>query len=404
MTQNATTAPAPAVSSRASLLDRRGELASALVGKWRIIPLLVSIAFVWMYFASRSDVFLTSRNLSNLASQIAVTATLALGAVFILLVRQIDLSLAAVAAASAGLAANLVVLQGWSLAGALVATLGAAMAVSAVQALLCNAFGAPAFIVTLGAYFILGAVLLWLIPQTQVISVVGSPLENVAGSYLSGGWAIGLSATIIAGFAVLRVVDHRERLANGLASAAVTQVIVPVVAAAALTFGVLQMIFLPYQGVPLPVALVAAFTICLSYIASNTAFGRHIYAVGGNPEAARRAGVSVAGVVVVVFMIGGLMAACAGVMSASRTLGVSSDSSDLTLLLDALAAVVIGGVSMFGGRGSVWAAVIGSLLIGSISNGLFLLSATTEVRWTITGVVLILAVLLDSAIVKKGAP
>jgi D-xylose transport system permease protein len=141
----------------------------------------------------------------------------------------------------------------------------------------------------------------------------------------------------------------------------------------------------------------------MSYIANQTPFGRHVYAVGGNPEAARRAGINVGLVTCITFVIAGFLASIAGVVQASRQLGVSAQSDDLTLLLGALAAVVIGGISLFGGRGSVWGALVGGIVIGSIQNGLDLINSTTQVQWTVEGIVLIIAVVIDS-LVSRASP
>ena len=141
----------------------------------------------------------------------------------------------------------------------------------------------------------------------------------------------------------------------------------------------------------------------MSYVTTQTKFGTYLYAIGGNAEASRRAGINVARMRVYTFMIAGAVAGIAGVVAASQTLGVSSQSGAGTLLLEAVAAAVIGGASLFGGRGSVWAALLGALLIGSISNGLSLLSAPTEVKYLVQGLVLVLAVTVDSAIARDAA-
>jgi len=189
---------------------------------------------------------------------------------------------------------------------------------------------------------------------------------------------------------------------QGMPSNLIRSTVLPTVALGAVALVILVFVFGPYRGVPTPVVIVLTLIGIMAYITTQTPLGRQIYAIGGNPEGARREGISVRLVTTVVFALGGFLAATAGIMSASRQLGVSSASSDLTLLLEALAAVVIGGVSLFGGRGTVWAAPLGALVIGSISNGLYLLNSTTQVRWTIEGLVLIVAVVIDSAISRKS--
>jgi D-xylose transport system permease protein len=179
--------------------------------------------------------------------------------------------------------------------------------------------------------------------------------------------------------------------------------VLPSIFLAVFIFFVLIAVFNRYLGVPTPALIVMGVCVVLSYIAYQTPLGKRIYAIGGNPEAARRAGTPVRLITVLIFAIAGCLASLAGIVNASWQLGVSAQSSDLTLLLGALAAVVIGGVSLFGGRGSPWAAVIGGLLVGSIQNGLDLINSSTQVQWTVEGIVLIFAVIIDAQI-SRGAP
>ena len=283
-----------------------------------------------------------------------------------------------------------------------VALLGG-LAVGLIQSLVVTLFKAPAFIVTLGGLFILNAALLWLLPVTQVVPLTGTPLQQVAGTYLTG-WASYLLGTVmIVAYAGLRWSAHRGRQAEGLPSRLLTSTVLPTAALAALVMLSLAFVFNPYRGLPTPGVIVAGSFLVMSYVANQTAFGRHVYAVGGNPEAARRAGIHVGALTCITFAIAGFLASMAGVIEASRELGVSAQSDDLTLLLGALAAVVIGGISLFGGRGSVWGALIGGIVIGSIQNGLDLINSSTQVQWTVEGIVLILAVIID-ALISRVAP
>jgi len=177
----------------------------------------------------------------------------------------------------------------------------------------------------------------------------------------------------------------------------------PTVGLAVVVFGILISVFNPYRGVPLPAVIVVTIAAVLSYVGTQTPLGKHIYAIGGNPEAARRAGIRVEGVTAITFGIAGFVAAWAGVINASRSLGVSAQSTDLTLLLVALSAVVIGGVSLFGGRGSIWSVLLGGILMGSIQNGLQLMAVSQQVQWTVQGVVLVIAVVIDASISRHAA-
>ncbi|BCB74806.1 sugar ABC transporter permease [Phytohabitans flavus] len=385
-----------------NLRDGRRTIATALMGPWRTAPIIISLVAIAIFFNTQSSLFLSSRNLTNLANQIAVLATVALALVGLLVVRQIDLSLAALAAVCGGIAAKLSVESNLNVGLAIVVALAAGAAVGVVQAVVVNVFRAPAFVVTLGGMFVLNAVLLWLLPATSVIPLADTPLEKIANTFVPAWLSYVLLLAVVLLFAGMRFAHHRARLGEGMPSNLVRSTVIPAAALAAVGLVPLIFVFNAYRGVPTPVVIVLALMAGIAYVTSQTPLGRQIYAIGGNPEGARRAGISVPLVTTVVFATGGFLAATAGIMAASRELGVSSANSDLTLLLEALAAVVIGGVSLFGGRGTVWAALLGSLVIGSISNGLYLLNASTQMRWTIEGLVLVAAVAIDSTISRKS--
>ena len=160
-------------------------------------------------------------------------------------------------------------------------------------------------------------------------------------------------------------------------------------------------VFNSYRGVPVPVAILAGLLVAGAYVTTQTTFGTYLFAVGGNLEASRRAGIPVRGIKIATFTILGMLTALAGVIAASRVLGVSASSDDPTLLLEAIAAAVIGGTSLFGGRGTVWSALVGALVIGSIANGMLLINASTQIRLLAEGGVLILAVIVDALIARS---
>lgn len=386
---------------RTRLVEAKSRVVAGLMGPWRLVPLLGALAVVWAFFTAENSLFLSSRNLSNLSNQIAVSTLLALGLVFVMVVRQLDISLAASSAVAGGIAAALNVEAHWSIVPAIAVALAMGIAAAVVLCAIVVRFKAPSFIVTLGGMFVLEAALLWLLPSAQVIPLFDTPLQYIAGTYLPAWLSYVLAGTAVLAFGRLRWTFHAARVREGLPSDLMTSTLLPTAALAVFAVVVLVFVFNAYLGVPIPAVIVIAVTSILAYIAAQTPFGKHIYAVGGNPEAARRAGIRVGLVTTGAFAIAGLLAATAGIVNASRNLGVSAESSDLTLLLGALAAVVIGGVSLFGGRGNVWGVVIGGILIGSLQNGLGLMNASTQAQWTVEGVVLIVAVVVDSAIAKN---
>jgi D-xylose transport system permease protein len=377
------------------------EILMLFATRWRMVPILVVLALVWLYFATQSDVFLSPRNLSNLAGQIVVTATIALGLFFVLVVAEIDLSVAAASAVSAGVMARLAISLGVDPWLAVLAGLGTGALLGLVSGLIVTLFRAPSFIVTLGLSLILQGVLLQLLPQTNLFSLVQTPIAALSTTYLGPGTGLLLAAVATAIVAALATGHYLGLRRSGLQARIVPQVLVPTVLVALASAAAL-LVFNAYKGVPLTVAILLALLGALAYLTTQTRFGLYLFAIGANPEAARRAGIPVNAVKVAAFVLSGLLVATGGIIAASRVMGVSPESADASILLDAIAAAVIGGVSLFGGRGSVFAALVGALMIGSVSNGLLLISATTETRLQVQGAILIIAVILD-AWISRGS-
>lgn len=370
--------------------------------KWRMIPVLIVLVAIWIYFGQQNELFLSSRNLSNLAGQIVVTSLVALGLLFVLVVGEIDLSVAAASAVSAGVAAKLSLNYGLDSSSAVALGLLTGILLGAINGLIVTVFRAPSFIVTLGISLILQGILLQLLPPTNLFSLVGNPISGLSTTYLSAGLGWMAVAIFAGGLGILKLQRYTALRALGLPSSLFWDVVIPFGLTAA-TASIAVMVFNSYKGVPLSVALLIIVLGFLAYLTTQTKFGLYLFAIGANPEAARRAGIPVSLVKVAAFMISGALVATGGIMAASRVMGVSPQSADPSLLLEAIAAAVIGGVSLFGGRGSVWSALTGALLIGSISNGLLLVNATTQTRLEVQGVILIIAVVVDAMISRAGA-
>ena len=375
------------------------DVLEAIATRWRVIPVVISLMFIWVIFACQTPVFLSARNLTNLADQIAATSIVALGLVLVLLVAEIDLSVAALSAVCAAIAGVLVVQMDISLWLALVSAFAAGALFGALQGAVVVSTGAPAFIVTLGSSLMLGGVLLILLPSgSGMVPLAGTDLQIIAAYHLPPALSYALTAGVGLTGLWMRWRTHRQRLAYGLRSSPSKSLglglAVLATSLAAVAF------FNSNRGVPLPVAVLGGLVAILSYVTTQTPFGTWLYAIGGNPEAARRAGIPVSLVKIAAFAILGMLAAVGGVVAAARVLGVSPASADQSLLLEAIAAAVIGGTSLFGGRGSVWAAILGALVIGSIANGMFLIDASTELRLLVQGGVLVLAVVADALIAR----
>lgn len=396
--------PAPAGKPRPFSKDRIVEL---LATDLRALPVLAGLGVLVIYFSSQSEYFLSSRNLSNLLVQTVVTGTIALGLVFILLTGEIDLSVAANSGLTSVLMAKMAVEMGFGSVTAVLTALVLGAVIGALVGLWSTKFLVPSFVVTLGAGLILNGLQLMLLPKSGQFNLQNTGIDKVAGTYVTGVWAW---LTVVLASAVTFILTgtaHRRRIANEIESSLVKSVVLPTagtVVGGALIVAVLQ----ANEGLPLVVVIFGVLLGLGSYILNQTRLGLHLYAIGGNAEAAVRAGINVRRLKVITFAIAGLMAAVAGVISASRILGVSVSSGGGigggSLLLNSIAAAVIGGVSLFGGRGKSSAALIGALLIGVVGNGLNLLGVSTNVQLVVTGGLLIAAVTIDRSIDRVSGP
>ncbi len=359
------------------------------------LPVLVALVLIGIYFNITSNgLFLSSRNISNLLLQVATIGTLGLASVLVLLIGEIDLSLGVVSYLCAAVTGVLSVQHGWSAWMALLAGLVVGAVIGLVNGFFIAILKVPSFVVTLsGLLAYQGAVIHILFPQTSLL--INDPgIANIATDYLpyTLGWILPLAAVAlyIVGIMFGRIQRQRSQLTvTPLWVDALRVGLTLVIVVGAVYY--LQ----SYFGIPQSTAILLGLIILFWLLMRFTAYGRHLYAVGGNAEAARRAGISVTGIRISVFVLASTLAAVGGILQASR-LDTAASDVDQTLLLNAIATAVIGGVSLFGGRGSVWAVVIGSLVIGSLANGLALLAYGSDVKYMVEGVVLIIAVTIDA--------
>lgn len=374
------------------------EKAFAQLIEIRSLPVLMGLVGLIIFFSFQSEVFLSSRNLSNVLVQTIVIGTISLGLVFILLLGEIDLSVAAISGVSSVLMAQLAVYGGLSPTLAILIAIATGSLIGMFSGWWITKIGVPSFVVTLGMGLFLNGVQLWILPTAGNINLLGTGIERIAGDFITGLWTwltLGIALVVLAWFHVSKYLSYQKQ---GIEWKFSRRVIVPM--AISVLFGAALVLALnSSQGIPVPVVLFASLLGIGTYVLSETKFGLHIYAVGGNSEAARRAGIKVARVRVSAFAIAGGLSAVAGVVAASRILGVSVSSGGGigggALLLNAIAATVIGGVSLFGGRGRASSALLGALVIGVVTNGLNLMGVSSEVQWMVTGLLLIAAVSID---------
>ncbi|WP_304458750.1 sugar ABC transporter permease [Alicyclobacillus sendaiensis] len=363
-------------------------------GEFQQLPVFLSLVLIWIVFEILNNSFLTSRNLSNLVLQMAEYGLLGVGETLILLLGEIDLSIAAVSAIGgailAVLAGNGVNPYVAIIAGALSGTV-----LGLFQGFWVTVLRVPSFIVTLAGSLAFLGLLFVLIGQEGTVPIMNNTINAIAGNYLPDwlSWVLVAVALLFMVWAAVR--DRAKRQKLGLPPKSAASTWTKLILSAAVMIGA-TVLLNAYQGVPIAGLVLIVFVVLLAWICQSTAFGRHIYAVGGNAEAARRAGINVKGVRIMVFTLAGTMAAIGGIVGASRLGAASTASGGSDLLMDSIAAAVIGGTSLFGGYGSVWNALLGALVIGSIENGMALLNAPTSTKYLVEGAILLLAVTFDT--------
>jgi D-xylose transport system permease protein len=365
----------------------QGDLASLRV--------VLGLVVIWLIFQSQNDRFLSAENLTNLMLQITAVGLISIGIVFVLLLGEIDLSVGAVSGLAAAVVAVLNVKHGWSPYLAIAAGIFVGAAIGFLQGFVFSRFVVPSFVVTLAGLLAWQGALLQVLGSTGSINITDSKITGLANTFYSDavGWIMAL--VVIGIYAGVVLAGHRRRVAAGLAGEGIGPLALRIAGVALITIVVVA-ILNSDRGVPLALLILLAFVFGLEYVARRTRFGRHVYAVGGNAEAARRAGIRVDSIRVAVFALAGTMAAIGGIFAASRLLAVNQSSGGSELLLLAIAGPVIAGTSLFGGRGAVWTALLGALVIGSISNGMDLLALSSAVKFMVTGGVLLVAVLIDA--------
>jgi D-xylose transport system permease protein len=377
--------PPASQSFSASALRRRiteGDLGS--------LPVVIGLVVIWLIFWRLNANFLTPRNLTNLVLQIVVYGMIASGVVMVLLLGEIDLSVGAVSGLCAAIMAVLNVKMGQPPAVALIVALLAGAAIGLLQGFWFTRFNVPSFVVTLAGLLAWQGALLWVLGDTGTVNLNDRLIVGLANTFFPQwvGWAIAVGATII--FAIGTFDEHRRRAKAGLIVGSPPALALQVVVFGAVLLGAVAVLNAD-RGVPSGILILLGFVVILDYITRRTRFGRHVYAVGGNAEAARRAGISVTTIRVAVFAICSFMAAAGGILGASRLLAVNQSSGGSDTLLNSIASAVIG----------VWAAPLGALVIGSISDGMDLLALSSSVKFMITGAVLLLAVTID-ALSRRG--
>ncbi len=382
-------------SSPRALLD--GFMRRIRSGDLGMMPVIIGLIVIWIVFYTQNSRFLSSRNLVELSLDSATIGMISIGVVLVLLLGEIDLSIGSVSGASGAILAVLLVYKGWPLPTAILAAVATGLAIGVLYGLLYTRFGVPSFVITLaGLLGFLGLQLSVLGSNGTINLPVNSWLVDFANfKFLPPVVSYALAAVAGVVYFVGRAATIRRRVAANLSAASLTSVAVrAVLIAAAIAAGAYYLNI--DRGIGWMPLLWILTVVLVDLILRRTTWGRHVFAVGGNEEAARRSGIGVDRIYLSVFALCSGFAALGGVLAAARLQSVAQSSGGTDTNLMAIAAAVIGGTSLFGGRGSAYAALFGMLVLQSITSGLNLIGVEAEVRYMVTGAVLLLAVTIDS--------
>ena len=387
------TVEAPAYTQRRTI----GQL---LRGDLGFIPVLVTLIIIMLFFQLITNgLFFESGNLTNLFLQTAQIGLVGLGVSLVLLLGEIDLSVAAVSTLCGvvmGVLSERAGLPPWiSIPGGL---LTGALA-GFINGFFVAVLKIPSFIVTLAASISYSGLLITLLQGQATLLIQNSFISSLAGSprsYFIDSLGIGLPTAVVLIYVIYRIINYRRRAGIGLRNPSLPQFLLYLILPVVLVEGAV-ILFESNRGVPYSTGILFGALVLVWIMLTKTSWGRHVYAVGGNKEAARRAGISVVFIQITVFTLCSALAAAGGIIEASYTFSASTMVSPF-LLLNAIAAPVIGGISLFGGRGSVWTLVLGVLIIGSLANGLALKNLGTDALEIIEGLVLLVAVTVDALI------
>ncbi|MFF0655949.1 MULTISPECIES: ABC transporter permease [Micromonospora] len=390
----------------------RNYLARVRGGDLGALPAVIGLVVLCVVFTIVRPVFFSAGNFANLFTQGAAVTVIAMGLIFVLLLGEIDLSAGFASGVCAGILANVVSVLGYPWYVAVLAALVTGVLIGLILGFLVAKVGIPSFVVTLAGFLAFQGVVLLLMKEGSNISISDDVIVGIENGRIAPaiGWL--LAAVAILGYAVAQLLRHRNRLSRGL----VTE---PAAVMGARIGGLALLIVLAVyvlnqersinplitsnKGMPVVVPIVALLLVFWTFVLNRTAYGRHLYAVGGNAEAARRAGINVDRLKISAFVICSGMAAVGGIIAASRDRSVDPNTGGSNVLLYAVGAAVIGGTSLFGGKGRMINAVLGGAVVAVIINGMGLLDLSSGLKFIFTGLVLLLAAGVDALSRRRSA-
>ncbi|GIE96041.1 sugar ABC transporter permease [Paractinoplanes rishiriensis] len=376
------------------------------------IPAVAGLIVLALIFGVAREQFFSALNFANLFSQSAQVVFIAMGLVFVLLLGEIDLSAGFASGVCGAIMAILLTTHGMAWYVAIPAAMVTGIVIGFLLGFLVAKFGIPSFVVTLAAFLGFQGILLLLLGGGKNISISDEFVLNLANSNLPVGLSWGIALVGVIGYALVQLNNVRSRAARGLVTDPMGIVlmriaalaIVVLVATAILTQErSINPVLNSVKGVPIVAPIIAVFLVLWTFVLGRTTYGRHVYAVGGNTEAARRAGIPVDRIRISVFVIGSFMASIGGILAVSRANSVDPNTGGSNILLYSVGAAVIGGTSLFGGKGKVINAVVGGAVIAVIDNGMGLMGLESGAKYIFTGIILLIAASVDAFARRRAA-
>jgi D-xylose transport system permease protein len=395
----------PVVLARPSVGEHvRNYLSRVRGGDMGALPAVLGLIVLCTVFSILRPSFLSAGNFANLFTQGAAVTLIAMGLIFVLLLGEIDLSAGFASGVCAAVLAHLLTERGWPWYVAVLAAIVTGVVIGLTLGFLVAKIGIPSFVVTLAAFLAFQGIVLLLIKGGTIVSVRDSVIVAIANRNIPPwlGWL--LAGVAVAAYAAVQLLRYQRRAARGLTNDPFP-VVLTRIGGVALVAGTAMYIFnlersrsllVSLKGMPIVVPIIVVLLVVWTFVLQRTAYGRHVYAVGGNREAARRAGINVDRIRISVFVICSSMAAVGGIVAASRFSSVDANTGGSNVLLYAVGAAVIGGTSLFGGKGRVLDAVLGGAVVAVIDNGMALMNASSGVKFVLTGAVLLLAASVDA--------
>ena len=365
----------------------------------QVYIMLIAIIVIMLFFSFATDgAYLSARNISNLLRQTSITGILAIGMLFVIIAAEIDLSVGSLMGLLGGFAAITNVWWGWPLPTTILATLILGLIFGVWNGYWVAYQRVPSFIVTLAGLLAFRGILVGM-TNGSTVSPTSQSMNLIGQAYIPDIFGLTIGGLAVLAFILWNSRQRHTRQKLQLPVPALSKDVLTYAALAVLLLGSIYLLN-DYRGIPFPVLLLAILAVIGYFISKKTAFGRYIYAIGGNIDAARLSGIKVEKIKLAIFAINGLMVAIAGLILSAR-LGAGSPSAGQNAELDAIAACVIGGASLAGGIGSIFGVIIGALIIAALDNGMSMLDVPTFWQYIVKGGILLLAVWVDSISKKK---